>query len=324
LLKYFVVRLAALLPKLFFITIIIFIGLQFVPGDAVSRTISPETYAKLSPDQLEELRSKLGLNDNMVLQYFRWMTGILQGDFGYSLTTGGSISSMIAQRLPATFELAAAGLVISTVFGLLLGFISAIKKNSFIDYFNTTIGMIGISVPEFFLGLCAILLFAIHLKWFPTGGRMEFGKEAFLDRIQYLVLPSICLGISLIATLMRYTRGSMLDVLSKDYIKVARSKGLSELKINIKHGLRNALIPIMVVLVLRIPFLVGGTVVIENVFNYPGMGSLLLNAIAGSDMPVVMIASMLIAAAILLSSFMADTFTAMLDPRIRFGAGREA
>ena len=153
---------------------------------------------------------------------------------------------------------------------------------------------------------------------------MELGKEAFFDRIQYLIMPALCLGISLIATLMRFTRGSMLDVLSKDYIKAARSKGLSEINVNIKHGFRNALIPIMVILVFRIPFLVGGTVVIENVFNYPGMGSMLLNAISGTDMPVVMIATMIIAFVILLSSFLVDIFSAMLDPRIRFGVVKEA
>ena len=322
--KYFSYRLLALLPKILVITIIIFIGIQLIPGDPISRTIPPEVYAKLNPHQLEELRTKLGLNDNLIVQYFRWLFDLLQGNFGYSLVTGGNIRDIIANRLPATFELAAMGLTIAMVLGLVLGFISALKRNSIIDYTNTTLGMIGLSVPEFFFGLCAILIFALTLHWFPVGGRMEFGKAAFFDRIQYLILPSFCLGISLIATLMRYTRGSMLDVLSKDYIMAARSKGITEINVNFRHGLRNALIPIMVILVFRIPMLVGGTVVIENVFNYPGMGSLLLSSVSGSDMPVVMISTLILAIAIMAASFLVDIISAMLDPRIRFGSSKEA
>lgn len=323
-LKYFFIRLVSLIPKLLLISIIIFIGLQFVPGDPVTRMISPEVISQLNPAQLEDLRTKLGLNDSIFIQYIRWMGNLLQGNLGYSLMTGGSIANIITQRLPRTFELAVMGLVIASFFGILFGFISAIKQNSFIDYFNTILGMIGVSVPEFFFGLIAILLFAIKLQWLPTGGTMEFGKESFFERIPYLIMPSVCLGIAYIATLMRYTRSSMLDVLSKDYIKTARSKGLSEIDVNIKHGFRNALIPIMVIMVLRIPMLVGGTVVIETVFNYPGMGSMLLSAISGTDMPVVMITAMIIASVILLASFLVDILTAVLDPRIRFSSGKEA
>ena len=322
-LKYFSLRLVSLLPKLLIISIIIFIGIQLIPGDAITRTISPEKYADLSPEKLDELRTKLGLNDSIFVQYFRWLFNIFKGDFGYSMTSGGNIAQIIGQRLPATLELAGFGLMIAMVFGLLLGFISALKKNTIIDYANTTFGMIGLSIPEFFLGLCAILLFSVHLKWFPVGGRMELGKEAFFDRIQFLILPATCLGFTYIATLMRFTRGSMLDVLNKDYIRTARGKGLTEVKVNMKHGFRNALIPVMVILVFRIPMLVGGTVVIENVFNYPGMGSMLLSAVSASDMPLIMMSTMIIAFVILFSSFLLDIVTAMLDPRIRFGAGKE-
>ena len=206
-LKYFSFRLLSLLPKLLIISIIIFIGIQFIPGDAITRTISPEQYANLSPEQLDELRTKLGLNDSVFIQYFRWLFNIFKGDFGYSMVSGGNIAQIIGQRLPATLELAGLGLMIAMIFGLLLGFISALKKNTIIDYTNTTFGMIGLSIPEFFLGLCAILFFSINLEWFPVGGRMELGKEAFFDRIQFLILPATCLGFTYIATLMRFTRG---------------------------------------------------------------------------------------------------------------------
>ena len=317
--RYFVFRLIALIPKLAIITLIIFIGIQLIPGDAVSRSIPPDVYASLSTEQLEELRTALGLNDNLVMQYFRWMGNILKGDFGYSMVNGGSIAQIIGQRLPATLELAGFGLLISLIFGLILGIISALKKNTIADYANTTLGMIGLSVPEFFLGLCMIVVFSLNLKWFPTGGRIVIGKEAFFDRIEYLILPALCIGVTYIATLMRYTRASMLDVLGKDYIRTARSKGLSEMKVNVKHGFRNALIPVMVVLVFRIPLLFGGTVVVENAFNYPGMGSMLVNAISGSDLPLIMMTTLIIATVILVCSFLLDFVIALLDPRIKLG-----
>lgn len=317
-LKYFIKRILSLIPKLILISIIIFLGLQLVPGDPLSRTIPPDRYADMDPQMLEELRDSLGLNDNLAIQYFRWIGNILKGNFGYSLVNGSSIAQMLANRLPATMVLAGASLLLATVFGLVLGFISAVRQNSLTDYVNAVFGMIGISVPPFFIGLGSILIFAIGLRWFPTGGMLEYGREGLLDRLHFLVLPSVCLGISFIATLMRFTRSTMLDVLNKEYIKTARSKGLSEVEVNFKHGFRNAVIPVMVILVFRIPMLVSGTVVIENVFNYPGMGSLLMNAISGADMPVVMISTLIISAVILLASFLVDIVTAMLDPRIRF------
>ena len=316
--KYFFKRLISLIPKLLVISVIIFAGLQLLPGDPLTRTISPEVYANMSLVQLEELRESLGLNDPVPVQYLRWMGNMLQGNFGYSQVNGSSIAQMLAQRLPATLELAGLGLMVATILGLTLGFLAAVKQNSIFDYTSSFVGMIGVSVPEFFLGMIAILIFAIQLKWLPPGGRMAPGKEAFLDRMEYLVLPVLSVGISYTATLMRFTRSSMLDVLNKDYIKTARSKGLSEFSVNLKHGFRNALIPIMVIIVFRIPLLVSGTVVVESIFNYPGMGDMLLSAIAGGDMPVVMMSTFIISAVILLVSFLSDMVTALLDPRVHF------
>ncbi len=317
--KYFLRRFLALLPKLLVITILIFAGMQLIPGDPVTYLIPPDNLSKLNPVQLEAMREKLGLNENVVVRYFRWIGNLLRGDFGYSLVSGASIRSMLVQRLPATFEVALFALLISALLGLTFGFFSATRQNSLLDYLNTILGMVGISVPEFFFGLLGIMFFAIKLRWLPTGGRMTPGKEAFGDRIEYLVMPCLCLAIGLIATLMRYTRGSMLDVLHKDYIKTARSKGLSEFNVNVKHGFRNAMIPVVVILVNRLPMLISGAVVIESVFNYPGMGTMLLNAINGSDMPVVMVTTMFIAIAILCASLIIDVISALLDPRIRFG-----
>jgi peptide/nickel transport system permease protein len=317
--KYFLRRLLAMIPKLFIITAIIFIGLEFVPGDPLSYKISPEQMSFMTEETINAMRESLGLNDPAFVRYFRWLGDLVRGDFGYSLISGAKISKIISVRLPATLEITLLGFCIATFFGILFGFLSALKKNSPLDYGLTALGMLGVSIPEFFFGLSAIVVFAIGLKWLPTGGRMAVGKESFVERIPYLVMPVFTIGIAYTATLMRYTRGSMLDTMNKDYVKAARSKGLSETRVNFMHSFRNALIPVMIILVNRIPILISGTVVIESVFNYPGMGKLILESISGSDMPVVMIATLFIAVAVLISSFLVDIFSALLDPRIRFG-----
>lgn len=315
--KYIAKRLLQLIPKLLIISLIIFLGLQILPGDAITRTISPDVYKFMTPEQMEELREALGLNKPLYVQYFTWLKGILHGDFGYSQASGSDIASMMASRLPSTIELTFIGLIVANILGLLFGYIAALNKNTFIDYLFTALSVIGISVPEFFFGIAMIMLFSLKLKILPTGGRMAAGKPDFVDRIPYMIMPVFGIGISYIATLMRFTRSSMLDVLNKDYIKTARSKGLNETEVNVKHGFRNALIPVMTLLVFRLPILVSGTVVIESIFNYPGMGSLVLDAISAGDMPVVMITTMVISVVTLLASTLVDVLTALLDPRIR-------
>lgn len=321
-LKYFGVRLLLLLPKLLIITIIIFLAIQIVPGDPITRSMNPDMLANMSDAQIEEIRENMGLNDPLPVRYFNWIGDLLQGDLGYSQVTGGDINDLIARHLPKTMELAILGLGWATIVGILFGYISAIKQHSIADYGFTTLGIIGISVPQFFFGLLGILIFGLTLDWLPTGGRMAVGETGFFQRIEYLVMPVFVLGIVYVSTLMRYTRGSMLDVMGKDYIKVARSKGLSESKVNIKHGLRNALIPILVVVIMRLPYLVAGTVVVEAVFNYAGMGSILIQALSGADLPVVMIVTMLISMMILFASFLVDVVSALLDPRIRLGSSK--
>lgn len=316
-LKYMAKRILQLIPKLLVISMIIFLGLQLLPGDPITRTISPEIYKNMTEAQMEQLREALGLNKPLIVQYMTWLKGILRGDLGYSQSSGSDIASMLKGRLPSTIELAFFGLIVANVLGLLFGYIAALNKNSFIDYLFTTLSVIGISVPEFFFGIAFILFFSLKLKWFPTGGRMAAGHPELAARIKYMVMPVFCLGISLIATLMRFTRSSMLDVLNKDYIKTARSKGLNETETNVKHGFRNALIPVMTLLVFRLPILVSGTVVIESIFNYPGMGSMVLDALSAGDMPVVMITTLVISAVTLAASTLVDMFTALLDPRIR-------
>ena len=316
--KYFLKRFFSLVPKLIIISLVIFFALQMLPGDPITRTVSPDIYKNMTAQQLDNMRENLGLNDSLMTQYFRWVGKLFRGDLGYSMINGASISEMMASRLPATIELAFWALLVANFLGILFGYLAALHQNTMLDYGCTAFSVIAISVPEFFFGLLFILLFSLKLDWFPTGGRMGYGDEGFFQRIQYMILPVFTLAIAFIAVLMRYTRSSMMDVMNKDYIKTARSKGLSEFNVNLKHGLRNAMIPVMVTLCFRLPILVGGTVMVETVFNYPGMGKMVLDALSGSDMTVVMVTTLLIAMVVLLSSFILDLFTAVLDPRVRF------
>lgn len=318
-LKYFLKRLVSLVPKLLVISLIVFFALQLLPGDPITRSVPPTVYKNMTESQLETLREELGLNDPLMVQYFRWLGNLLKGDFGYSQSTGNNIGVMLAGRLPATIELTVIALVIANVLGVLFGYLAALRQNTWIDHLNTTFSVIGISVPEFFFGIIFILIFSLKLGWLPSGGRMTPGQPGFFQRLPYIIMPAICLGISLMATMTRYTRTTMLDVLDMDYIKTARSKGISEAAVNFKHAFRNAMSPIMVILVMRLPMLVSGTVIIEAVFNYPGMGGMILDAVSAGDMPVVMTTTLVVAAVTLAASFVVDVVTSLLDPRVRFG-----
>lgn len=318
-LEYFVKRFLSMIPKLLVITALIFFGMELIPVDPLTRMIDPDTLDKMDLAAIEVLREERGLNDPVVVRYFRWLNDLFHGELGYSLTSRAPIRDMLADRFPATMELCGFAIIIAGILGILMGSISARHKNTPIDYTNTVLGLIGTSVPGFFFGMCFILLFAIRLKWFPTGGRMTVGKEAFFDRFEYLVMPSLCLAFSLVAYLMRLTRNSMLDVMNKDYVKTARAKGEKEGKIFINHVFRNGCTPVVLLLIGRISMLVSGTTIIETVFNYPGMGMLLVNSIVQKDMPVAMMTILLCSVMVLLTSFLGDIAIALLDPRVRLG-----
>ncbi|NOU96159.1 ABC transporter permease subunit [Paenibacillus sp. LMG 31456] len=302
---------------LFLVIIIIFAGLQLTPGDPLTYLIPPEVLSSANFD-LAGYKKAMGLDAPVYIQFLHWFTDLLQGKLGYSLVDGSNIAKMISNRLPATIELAAAALIVSSILGIMLGLLSSIRQNSSTDYVNTVIGIVGISIPEFFIGICAIQIFSIQLGWLPVGGQFEYADAGLIDRIRHLLMPSLVLGFALTAALMRYTRGTMLDVLGKDYIKTARSKGLPEWKVNFKHAFRNALMPVVLLLCFRLPLLIGGTVIIESVFGWPGMGGMILNAVSAKDYPVVMITTMLTACMVLFASFLVDLITALLDPRVRF------
>ncbi len=318
-LTYIIRRILILIPMAFAICFLVYLGLELTPGDAVSHMINPDALGSMNAAQLEALRQSLGLGQPFYVRFWVWFTNLVQGNFGYSTNGGVPIANIIATRLPATLELAAVALLISTLLGSLLGVASALKRGSKTDNVLTVIGMLGVSIPEFFFGLVAILVFALNLGWFPVGGRSMPGYVTFWDRLPHLVLPSLVLSIMLTAGVMRYARSSMLDALSRDFIKTARSKGIPEWRVNLLHGFRVALTPVVVLIGFRLPVLIGGSVIIEQVFQWPGIGNEFISAVRSQDYPVVMTIALLSVLAVLIASLIVDILTAVIDPRVRLG-----
>ncbi|MCF8002476.1 MAG: ABC transporter permease [Halanaerobiales bacterium] len=316
-LSYIIRRILILIPMLLIITFLIYGGLELTPGDAVSYLVSPDVIANISPERLEELRESLGLNDPFIVRYFKWLGGVLKGDFGYSLTSGVPISKIVFDRLGATLELSIAALIFSSIVGGVLGTLSALYRGSIFDHFVTVVGMVGVSIPRFFFGLVSILIFSLTLKWLPAGGRIFPGYDTFFDRLPHLIMPAIVLGSTMTAGVMRYARSSMLDALNKEYIRTARSKGIPEWRVNLFHGLRVALTPVVVLIGFRLPMLIGGSVVIEQVFQWPGVGKEFISAVKGQNLPLIMMIALFSVLAVLIASLLVDIFTALLDPRVR-------
>lgn len=317
--KYFLKKLLVLLPKLLIITVIIFWGMELMPGNNITRTLDPEAVALMSPEQLQSLIEAKGLDKPTYIRYFYWLRDLLSGDFGYSITNGTSVAVLLRQRLPATIELAALGILFSSFFGIIIGMLASIKKDTALDYSVTLASLMGTSIPDFFICMIFLLVFAINLKWLPSGGRTSISDQVLITHIKHLILPTITLSLGLTTGLMRYTRNSMLDVMGKDYIKTARAKGLRESTVYMRHCFRNGCAPVMLMLIGRLGMLISGTAVTELIFNYPGMGQLFLTALSGKDTPVAMTILLFTSACVLITTFLADIVLAALDPRVRFG-----
>jgi len=300
------------------ISLLIFVFVELAPGDAVDSMLPPEAFA--SDETKERLRESLGLNDPAPLRYLQWLGRTATGDMGYSLTSQKPITEVIGARLPTTLLLVGFALVFSIVIGISTGIIAAIKQYSWIDYLTTFFSFFWLSIPGFFLGLLMIYFFAVRLNWFPAfGATSPDAQYPVLDRVHHLILPGITLGLDLAAAITRYTRASLLEVLHADYIRTARAKGLREWAVIVRHGLKNALIPIITVIAFRLPYLISGAVIIETVFQWPGLGSLLLNAARQKDYPLVMALGLIVTIVVVLSSFLADVAYSIVDPRIRIG-----
>jgi len=316
-LTFIVRRLLIMVPMAIGISFVIYLALDLSPGDAVTRMLNPERTP--DPARLEEMRRALGLDAPMPVRYWIWLTGVVRGDFGNTLTGGVPISRLLLDRLPATLELSVVALFLSSIVGVILGTISALRRGTATDSILTVGGMIGVSIPEFFFGLVAIVVFALHLQWLPVGGRLLPTYDSYWDHLPNIIMPALVLSIMMTAGVMRYARTAMLDALSREFIKTARAKGLPEWRVNLLHGFRSALTPVIVLIGFRLPILIGGSVIVEEVFQWPGLGSLFVQSVRNKDLPVVMTIALLTVILVLVVSLIIDILTALIDPRVRLG-----
>lgn len=317
--KYILKRLITTLVVLFGISIIIFALIHLQPGNPYSTMIDPS----VPPEVLEEMLNKIGYYDPIHIKYIKWISRALRGDLGYSIYYGKPVLDIIASRMSNTVVLASFSLMLSIVFGIGIGILSAIKKNTLFDKVVTVFSFVGISIPAFFFGLILIKVFSFDLQLLPVSGMKTLGTEytgikAILDTLKHLILPGTVLAFLQSTAFIRYTRSAMIDVLDKEYITTARSKGLTINKSIFKHGFKNALIPIVTVICLQIPFLFSGALLTETVFVWPGIGRLSYEAVLNRDYSLIMGILMILSIIILLSNLLADILYAIVDPRIRY------
>ena len=314
--RYILKRLLYAIPVFLGITFVIYTLINLAPGGPLSVLAAS---GEMSLSDLEALKISMGLDKPIVIRYFIWLGDLLHGDFGISYRTSQEVSLMISQRIMPSLMLTGTGILAAMLVGVPLGIISAYKPNSVWDHISTFISFIGASVPNFFLSLLLIYVLAVKLKWFPTSGMQSSGMSGnLLDLLHHLALPAFVCGIQPIGNYIKQTRSSVLEVLNEEYTKTARSKGLTNVVIVLKHAFRNALIPIVTTISLSIPFLIGGAVVTEQIFAWPGIGSLMITAITSRDYPVIMGVAVLICGVVLVANLILDLIYAALDPRIKF------
>lgn len=314
--RYIVKRLLYAIPVFLGITFAIYALINLAPGGPLSVLAAS---GELSLSDLEALKVSMGLDKPLVVRYFIWLGDLLHGDLGVSYRTSQEVGMMIGQRIIPSLMLTGTGIIGAILIGVPLGIISAYKPNSVWDHISTFISFIGASVPNFFLSLLLIYVLAVKLKLFPTSGMYSSGAGNDLgDLLHHLALPAFVCGIQPIGNYIKQTKSSVLEVLNEEYIKTARSKGLTNPVIVLKHAFRNAMIPVVTTISLTIPFLIGGAVVTEQIFAWPGIGSLMITAITSRDYPVIMGVAVLICGVVLVMNLILDLIYAVLDPRIKF------
>ena len=312
--RYILKRLLLLVPVLLGISIIVFLIMELIPGDAAQAILG--SFA--TPENLERVRSELGLDKPLVQRYFIWLGNILQGDFGRSYSLDRPVIDEVLDRLGPTLLLAGSSLLFAAVMGMFAGIVAAVKQFGWQDMFLTVIVLVGISTPSFWLGLVFVLLFSVQLGWFPVSGMMQIvGGGGVLDVLHHLVLPAVTLGVVATGVIARLTRSTMLEVLRKDFIRSARAKGLSERRVIMRHAYKNALVSIVPVLGIQTGFVIGGAIYIETVFQWPGIGRMLVTAIQTRDILLVQGGVVVVAGLYVLINLVADVAQHALDPRIQ-------
>lgn len=311
--RYMTRRFLEVVPVLFLASVVVFLIIYSVPGDPAQMVAGWD-----APDEtVERIRKELGLDQPLHVQYLRWLRRVIQGDLGKSLVNGFPVSTLILRKWPATVELAIASIVFSLVLCIPLGLLPAIKPHSIWDYFASLFTALAMAVPAFWFGMLLILLLAVRFRWFPPSGYVDLSTDP-VGNIHRLILPSVTLGVSFAGRLARFVRSAFLEVLNEDYIRTARAKGLAEKLVIYRHAMKNAMIPIVTVLGIYLGRFLGGAVVIEVVFEWPGVGRLIMGGIGNRDYPVVMGTLLSVVAVFVIINFLVDLGYALLDPRIRF------
>lgn len=309
--SYILRRLIQTFAVLIILSIIAFLILQLIPGDPVLTMLGDQA----SPLQIETLRREMGFNQPLPLQYLNWFTGVLQGNFGKSISYREPVAKLIPPRFFVTFHLGLLAFILGTGIGMTAGVLSAIRHGTLLDSILTFISTIGMAVPIFWLGILGIYFFALQLYWLPVQGYTSPFEDFWLSTRES-IMPAICLAVIPMAAMMRLTRSSMLEVVRQDYIRTAHAKGLGERTVVARHALKNAIIPVITLLGLQLRVLVGGSVLVEQVFNIPGMGSLLVSAVLNKDFAVVQGGILVVGTAVAMTNLIIDVSYGYLDPRI--------
>ena len=316
--KYVIRRLLVLVPVLMGISLVLFTILALAPGDPFEELA---TNPNVPPEVRANLRAKFGLDDPVAVRYLRWVTAMLKGDWGFSFVSRVNVDELILQRLPVSLFVLGSAFVVGIVVALPIGTLSALRPYSWFDQVATTFAFVGFSLPTFFTGLVFILVFSIWLDWLPFIYRADItatGWQWYWEHLRQALMPIAVLGLFQGATLTRFMRSAVLDVIRLDYVNTARAKGLSENVTIMKHVIRNALIPVVTLLALQVPGIFGGAIITEQIFRVPGIGSLLISSILANDTPVIMAVTFVVTALVLLSNLVADILYGLLDPRISY------
>lgn len=309
-------RLLHTIPVLLGVSLVAFFVLRLAPGDPVLLI----TQGDATPEEIEAIRRNLGLDQSIFVQYFAWLGNVVTGDLGRSLYTAQPVLSELLDRFPNTLILAFSAILLAIVFGMPLGILAATRRGTAFDSSSMVVSVMGWSMPNFWLGLMLIVVFGVWLRWLPTGGMYDIMamEPRFSDLLAHLILPTLTLATAHMAYVARFTRSSLLEVLSQDYIRTARAKGLPGWLVVFRHALRNSLIPIISVLGVTVGNLLGGAVIVESVFSWPGIGSLMVQSIMNRDFPVVQGTMLFAAVVFIFVNLIADLLYAVVDPRIRY------
>ncbi len=312
--RYLIRRLLITIPVLLGVTAMSYLIMSLTPGDPVQALIDPN----MSQADVEVKRHALGLDQPIYVRYVKWLEEMGHGNLGYSFSSGVPVAARIGERLVPTLTLTLSALVLSYLIAVPAGVLAATRRYTWVDYAATLLAFLGISLPTFFLGLLGIYIFALRLRWLPTGGTITLGGGGFLDEASHLVLPAVVLAAAGAGALTRYVRSSMLEVLGQEFVRTARAKGLAHGVVLRRHALRNALLPVVTLAGLQLPALLAGAVITEQVFEWPGMGRLTIEAIGQRDYPVLMGITLTAAVLVTVGNLLADLTYSLIDPRIRY------